>query len=270
MLIVGIIFFIIAIVIMVVRFFAVKKQEKLLGTERKKIGEVVHFAQEAKAELAELGEENLIDERGAFVGMAECAEPLIAPFSQRKCLYYKMEVSYKAVERYQERDSNGNMQTRTRTVTKTLESNEQSTRFTLKDDTGSVLVDPRDGIFEGTVQSYNKTEPYVNRGSGSASLSIGGFSLNLGGGVFGSAMPETLTSTEHIVELDRKLTVIGSVQDKMGELILEGKPKEKITISTYSMDELVEKARSSLFKKAIAAGVSAGIGVLFVILHIVL
>ncbi|MFA5625588.1 MAG: GIDE domain-containing protein [Bradymonadales bacterium] len=266
MYILAVLFFIVAAVILVFRAFDAKKQSQLSGAERKKIGEVVRLASETKAELADLGDENLISERGAYVGMPTCDEPLISPLGQKPCLYYKMEVSYKAIETYQERDSNGNMQTRTRHVNRTLQSDEASTRFTLTDDTGSVLVDPRDGVFEGATQSYNKAEPYSSLQQGGAALVIGGLALSLGSNAFGGVIPQTLVSKESIIAFDRKLTVVGSIQDKMGELVLEGKPKDKIRLSTYSLEEQLQKIKHSMRIKLIVASVCGGIGVLFMIL----
>lgn len=267
----GGILIVIAIIAFCMRTFSTQKRlDQLTRSGRQKLGEILEGYRKAKEELGELGEENSAAEELTVVGMPKCESPLISPLGQKECIYYEMSVTAERIEHYQERDSEGNLRDRTRRITDTLDASSNSTRFTLDDGTDSVTVEPRDGIFEDLVTTVERSETFVNNNNGF--LSFGGFSLNFNNlQQYRSGMrPETVKYRERIIGLDRKITVVGTLCDKMGDLMIENHDKSKVIISTKSPVEMIKSTEKSMKTQLLVAAICGGVGVVFCILGAVL
>ncbi|MCL2326610.1 MAG: E3 ubiquitin ligase family protein [Proteobacteria bacterium] len=307
MAIIGGILIIVAIICFVMRVSATKRLEQLAASGKQKIGEILSLYKETKASLGTLGEENTVAEQLTVMGDPRCDAPLMSPLGNIPCIYYRMRVTAKRRETYQERDSNGNMQTRTRVREDVLDQSTNSTRFTLDDGTGTVIVDPRDGQFEGTRVSVDRSE--TNFGSNQQTISLGRFSfdlasntsnmsnmssnmssnnmssmpnmssnnmsnmssnnVNLSLSVSSNSRPETVSFKEEIIGLDRRLTVVGTLCDKMGDLIIEKHGKTNVIVSTRSQDEMLQNATSSIKKYTMVASISAGLGVILLVIGLI-
>ncbi len=89
--------------------------------------------------------------KGVFVGLvelsgtAECerGKALEAPMSGRACVYVKTKIEEKRIETRTTKNSDGESETETRTVWKTLAEDERRAPFYLRDETGAVRVDPK-------------------------------------------------------------------------------------------------------------------------------
>lgn len=243
----GIILWIIAIIVVCVRAFSTQPRlEKLLGSERKKLKETLEAYRNTKSELGELGEENCVKEELTIMGNPRCEEPLISPLGRKPCVYYTMTVT--ATRKERRRNSDGEWETHT--DTETLASDSNSTRFTLDDGTDSVVVDPKDGDFDGLVTTVNKSE--VGTGRNGSTISFGDFSLSLSSG---SVNPETIHYEEQIIGLDRPLTVVGCLCDKMGDLMIENHEGSHVLVSTKSHEEMIKDTKDTLqTQKIIAIG----------------
>ena len=184
---VGIILFIIAIGVICFRQFSTQKElDKLISSEREKIGEVLSVYQQTKEELGT--SENSVSKQLTVMGNASCDEPLISPLGNKPCLYYSMKVTSKRIEHYTEKDSEGRTQNKTRTIEDVLDQSTNCTRFKLDDGTGTVMVDPHDGSFEGTFTSVNKSETRnFNNNQEAVTISFGNFSMNLSGQNYSSS-----------------------------------------------------------------------------------
>ena len=264
----AVIFFLVAGGIFLYQTFCTKKHlDQLVSSGRQKLGEVLSAYRETKKELGEMGEENTVSEKMTVVGTPSSESPLISPLGQKECIYYEVNVTCKRTEHYQERDSNGNMQNRTRTVTDTLEHNTNSTRFKLDDGTDSVIVDPTGGEFDGVFTSVDRSE--VRQPDAGPTLSFGGFSLSLGNALAANRSPQTIHYEEKIIGLDRKLTVVGTLCDKMGELLIEKNGKTNVIVSTKSPDEMLAETESSMKTQRIAMIVCGVLGIISLIAGIV-
>lgn len=88
--------------------------------------------------------------KGVFIGLVELSgtaesergEGLVAPMSGRSCVYVKTKIEEKRIETRTTKNSDGESETKTRTVWKTLKEAESRASFYLRDETGAVRVDP--------------------------------------------------------------------------------------------------------------------------------
>ena len=260
----GVIFIIAAVVCFCVRTFSTQRRlGKLTGSERKKIGETIEAYRETKKALGDMGEENCVSEDMTIMGMPDCDSPLISPKKKKECIYYSMKVSCKRKEREEYKDSEGVTRTRTVERVEVLDQSTNSTRFSIDDGTGRVVVDPRDAEYDGLVQTVNYSEVYSSNGP---TIGYGKFQLTLSSY---DRRPETIKYEEEIIGLDRPLTVVGNLCDKMGNLLIEKNGKSRVLISTKSHEELIHEAQASMKKLLIATVVCGILGVVITILGLI-
>lgn len=107
--------------------------------------------------------------KGVFIGLvelkgtAECevGSAIIAPMSRRPCVYVATSVEEERLEKYRTK-RNGRTVTRTRRVWRTIASNSRRTLFYLRDETGTVRVDPNGANVETELllyQTLNRSQP---------------------------------------------------------------------------------------------------------------
>ena len=165
---------IILIIVGIVGFFKVKASQDRLAqlgaSSKQKLGELVPILMQTKADMSDLGDENIISENATVMGQPQCQTPLRSPIAGIPCVYYKYKVVYKTTERYQETDSEGNTEWKTRTHEQTLDQGTNSTVFAINDGTGSIMVDPKDGTFEGLTKTVDKTETNFQRNGNGVQL----------------------------------------------------------------------------------------------------
>lgn len=258
MVVLGVILIIVAVIVVGFYFLSAKpKLEKLISSERVSIGETLTAYKETKSSLGELGKENVVSEDMTIMGRPECEDPLTSPLGQKPCLYYKYTVTETHYETHRVKDSDGRTRTERRRCTSTLEENSNSTRFYVDDGTGKMLVDPQDGSFEGCVKTIDKTDTQFS--SSGPSVSFGGFSLNLGN--MGDSRPESLHYEEWIIGFDRNVTVVGTLCDKMGDLLIEKSGDSSVLVSTKSQDEMIAETKSTMTMQKVAAAILAVLGI---------
>ncbi len=265
---IGVILLIIGVVFFVMRGSDQKKLEQLTGSGKQKLGELVPILKETKASLGDLGEDGAISENVTVMGTPKCDQPLKSPLGGQECIYYKYTVKNIWTERYTETNSEGRSVTRTRRHEDVMDSGESSVPFTIDDGTGTILVDPMDGTFEGLTKTVERSENNFANMSG-PSIQIGGLSLNLNNLGANRSRPESIKYSEEIIGLNRRLTVVGNVCDKMGELCIQKNGKTKVIISTKSADEMVADSKKAVRNKGIGAMVCGGLGILAIIIGII-
>jgi hypothetical protein len=201
----------------------------------------------------------------SVTGTARSDNPLISEHGQVPCLYYSCSVErdYETTE-YEPATKDRPAQRNTRRVTETISSNTQFTSFTVEDESGMVTVIPDDAEFDAR-ETLNRFEQATT--SGGASVSIGGFELNLGNG------DRTLgyRYRESIIPLDKPIYVAGVVTED-GEL---GKPRARqnnaaLIISHRTQAALIEDWESSARWQAYGSIGSATAGIALVIIAAVL
>ena len=158
-------------------------------------------------------------------GTLRCEEPLTSEMAGERCAYY----SSKVVREYLERDYDDDVGSDRRS--EVVAQNEQFAPFTVEDPTGSVTVSA-EGAEVDARQVVNRFER--NTGSEGPSITLGGATINLGGG------ERTLgyRYTESILPVDASVYVLGTVQEGGGIGSPSGDEGQRFVVSHRSEEEL--------------------------------
>ncbi len=293
---------VVAIIGLVGQISGKKRLEQLSGAGKQKLGELIPVLQETKDSLSDIGDDGAIKENVTVMGQPQVQQPLVSPIGGVPCIYYKYKVTVCRTEYYMETetDANGNQRQvqKSRRHEDTLDHGESAVpSFTINDGTGSIVVEPQNGSFEGLIKTVDKSERNYNSMMNNGMLNLGRLSLNLGGmmnngmmnngmqqnnvmnavagAVAGAAiatgmagnnmmgmggnMPELIKYTEEIIGLDRNITVVGTVCDSMGEFRLRNAGKSKVIISTKSADDMLAETKKSVKTKGFML-IGGGVG----------
>ena len=85
-----------------------------------------------------------------------------------------------------------------------------------------------------------------------------------------NATPDTIHYTEEVIGLDRRLTVVGTVCDKMGNLQIESTSKHKVIVSTKSADDMAVDAKKELKSGNLMLMICAPLGIILLVLGIII
>jgi hypothetical protein len=154
------------------------------------------------SEVSSLALGTLVEVKGTL----RCEEPLTSEMSEKTCAYYLSTVTREYLERDYDDDDDVGSDRRTEIIAQ----NEQFAPFSIEDETGSVPVNA-EGAEVDARQVVNRFER--NTGNEGPSISLGGATLNLGGG------KRTIgyRYTESILPVDAPVYVLGTVQES-GEI----------------------------------------------------
>jgi hypothetical protein len=153
------------------------------------------------AEVSRLAPGTLVEVKGTL----RCEEPLTSEMASERCAYYSSKVVREYLERDYDDDDVGGSDRRSEVVAQ----NEQFAPFSVEDETGSVAVNA-EGAEVDAKQVVNRFER--NTGSEGPSISLGGATIQLGGG------ERTLgyRYTESILPVDAPVYALGTVQEGGG------------------------------------------------------
>jgi hypothetical protein len=204
------------------------------------------------SEVSSLAPGTLVEVNGTL----RCEEPLTSEMSEKTCAYYSATVT----REYLERDYNDDDDVGSDRRSEIISQNEQFAPFSVEDATGSVPVSA-EGAEVDARQVVNRFER--NTGSEGPSISLGGATLNLGGG------ERTIgyRFTESILPVDTPVYVLGTVQES-GEIGAPppGEAEHRFVVSHRSEEALGQ----SLGKTVLWLGVGAiGAFVLGVVLLLI-
>lgn len=191
-------------------------------------------------------------------GTAESGQPLMAPLSNRPCVYYRLKVEERRV-RY-ERSESGHSQRRE--SWETVADSSQFAPLMIRDGTGEVRVETDGAKVEAiqTVKGAYGAPGYNPSGSGAPGGALGeilGRALSMG-------TSAGLRSSEWIIPAGESAIVLGTVASTgSGAVITRG--EGTLIISTRSKEELTRKYRrhhllwTAAGACAAAGGVAAGV-----------
>jgi hypothetical protein len=147
--------------------------------------------------IASLAPGTLVEVKGTL----RCEEPLTSEMAGKTCAYYVATVTREYLERDHDDDDAGSDRR-----SAVISQNEQFAPFSVEDATGSVPVNA-EGAEVDARQVVNRFER--NTGNEGPSISIGGATLNIGGG------ERTIgyRYTESILPVDAPVYVLGTVQE---------------------------------------------------------
>lgn len=215
------------------------KKDKLLELKFTQTATAKELHDLCNSVAAELGNAGGFSQMTEVKGIIECDAPLTSELAKHPCVYYAMTVEERYEETVTEKDSQGREVRRTRTATSTVASNTQRTEFKVRDQTGTMTIDPTHADMDG-VQILSKYEPAPSKGG----FSFGSFALNASERkVLGYQLTETT------IPLNRRTYVIGEATDRSGRLLIQ-KPadKEKPFIVTLKSEEELTRSTESTIK----------------------
>ncbi|MDX9722892.1 MAG: E3 ubiquitin ligase family protein [Myxococcota bacterium] len=240
---------IVLVVLAGVLFFFSNKQKQKAGElrllEPAQAADLLSLQSEIAAELGPGSFEQLCE----LSGSVECASPLESPFGKRACVHYHTRV----VREYEEtvtRRQDGRDVTSVQKGSDTVSENRESCAFSVRDASGAIAVELERAELDKLVQTVSRFEP-----SNENQARFGSFTFNV--------MPHAgqrrtigYRYEEHILPLDRKLTVLGPVNDKTGTLAARS-AERKLIVSTRSREELVGSALKTSKILLVVAVISA-------------
>ncbi len=254
--IVGIVLCLIGGFLVFIYFKQKKKVEALSGIETTTASALKEIWQGVSGEIGT----GSFEEPSEVKGVLECEHPIESEIGKQPCAYYSMRVLRKWEEEYYENDSEGNRQRKTRQGSDTVSSNTRSVPFLVRDDTGTVKVDPTDANIDGE-RIVDRFEPESAVSGGT--ISFGNFSFSLGGvGRTGGRRTLGYQFTESILPLNRRVYILGAASDSSGELMIQ-KPREKgqFIISLKSEEELIKSSKSGMTWSLVGAIACVVIGI---------
>jgi hypothetical protein len=176
----------------------------------------------------------------AVTGTVECASPLTSELGAAACVYYRSIVTREYEETIEERESGGRRSARTRRGSEVVSRNERSCPFILRDETGSVEVDPS-GAKLGGEKIVSRFEP-----AGVGSLVVGSLKLDLGALVgLGGRRTVGYRIEEWAIPLGKRLYVVGEASDAGGSLRLRrpADKRKRFIVSIKDRESLLQAAR---------------------------
>lgn len=252
----GIVLIVVALIFGVVHIFSRRKMGHLLTARVTRVGELIDTARTVAGELGGGG----FTENAALTGTVRCDRPLVAPLSERPCLYYRMTVRRRYEEQVERRDSDGDIVRETRRGTETMSTQEEGTHFELVDGEHHLPVAVGGIDWKAQVETVDQFQPEAP----GLQLSFGRFSmaLNHGGGLGRRTLGYEYE--EHLVPLDGQFTLIGQVTDSGGPLTMRrGGPI--FSISRESRDEQIGSAKGTASWTAAASGICLLIGAILAV-----
>jgi hypothetical protein len=191
------------------------------------------------SEVSSLAPGTLVEVKGTL----RCEEPLTSEMAGQTCAYYSATVTREYLERDYDDDDDVGSDRRSEIISQ----NTLFAPFSVEDSTGSVPVDA-EGAEVDARQVVNRFER--NTGNEGPSISLGGATLNLGGG------ERTIgyRYTESILPVDAPVYVLGTVQES-GEIGAPppGEAEHRFVVSHRSEEALGQ----SLGKTVMWLGVGA-------------
>lgn len=176
-------------------------------------------------------------------GIVESDKPLTSELAEKPCVWYRSRVDEEYEETVHEESADGSRRTHTKRASETISNNTRSHPFLVRDESGTVLVDPEDARIESET-ILDRQEPYHDeRGE----IRLGAFSFRPSSGrrVLGYRY------REEAIPLGSKIYVIGEACDRVDETLCIRKPSDKtkpFIVSVRSEEQIIE----SMEKKSAA------------------
>jgi hypothetical protein len=190
-------------------------------------------------------------------GTLRCEEPLTSEMAGERCAYYSSQVVREYLERDHDDDDDVGSDRRSEVVAQ----NEQFAPFKVEDPTGSVPVNA-EGAEVDARQVVNRFER--NTGSEGPSITLGGATINLGGG------ERTLgyRYTESILPVDAPVYVLGAVQEN-GEIGAPSRDEgQRFVVSHRSEEALGESLGKTVLWLGVGGIAALVVGIILLVVGV--
>ncbi|BBM88032.1 E3 ubiquitin ligase family protein [Candidatus Uabimicrobium amorphum] len=236
----------VGIIFWFIRGSSLKKLQQIVDTPTSTVKQLEDQLHHSKGQNASKEFRQKVELKGKIV----CEKPLLGEISQQECVYYNTKVTHEFEERYQDRDSDGNVRSGTRRRSEIMTKDTRHIPFYLEDETGKIRIEG-EGSDVDAIEVVNKLERHPkdnNLAMGKLVLDLASMVLNKGHRTIGYRMQES------IIPLDRRLYILGEVCGDE-ELVVK-KPTTSgasFIITTKSEEELVRSQQSTAKWMAILA-----------------
>jgi hypothetical protein len=189
-------------------------------------------------------------------GTLRCEEPLTSEMAGERCAYYSSQVVREYLERDYDDDDVGSDRR-----SEVVAQNEQFAPFSVEDETGSVAVNA-EGAEVDARQVVDRFER--NTGGDGPSISLGGTTINLGGG------ERTLgyRYTERILPVVAPVYVLGTVQDGGGIGASPAEGGQRFVVSHRSEEALGQSLGKTVLWLGVGGIAALVVGVILLVIGI--
>lgn len=197
-------------------------------------------------------------------GCVQSATPLLAPLSEKECVYYNMRVRWEYEEIYHEEKPDGGRLEHKREGEELLAEEKQWERFLLRDDTGEIIVDPEgcEVIAEETVSRHEQDE-----GLPEEAIRCGRFAMNAPWKTGGEERrPLRYHFEEEAIVVGREVYILAEATNESGELRLQKPARGRFLISIKREEELLRAARLTMLALLAGAFIFAALAVILLLL----
>jgi len=230
-------------------------------SQSRKLADVLATETSSCARVADMcksmaGASGLSGQQVEIKGFIEPREVLTSELGGQECVCYRSKVEREYEEKRWETDSQGRRRRRTRRGSETVSDNKRLQPFFVRDDTGQVLVDPG-GASLDWVESLNRFQRGEAQGG---VLSLGGFSLNLGGLNLMRSGRRTLgyRYREWILAPRHAIYVLGEAANVAGEPCVQRQSEGggRFIVSVKSEEQIIAGAEKAILWLSVGAGAS--------------
>lgn len=193
-------------------------------------------------------------------GMLRCEEPLTSEMAEKTCAYYSSTVTREYLERDYDDDDDGGSDRRSEIIAQ----NVQFAPFVVEDDSGTVAVDA-EGAEVDARQVVNRFDR--NTGNEGGSISLGGMTVNLGGG------ERTIgyRYSESILPVDATVYVLGTVQEGGGVGAPQsGEESHRFVVSHRSEEALGQSLGKTVLWLGVGGAAALVLGVVLLVVGIII
>jgi hypothetical protein len=214
--------------------------------EKVKAGDLALQSREVASEIGGGSFSRRVELRGE----AEAAKPLSSEIGGLSCVYYRSIVTREYEESYEEKEGDGRYKVKTRRGSEVVARNERSIPFLLRDESGSIEVDPSGAKIEA-----EKTLSRFDAGV-SPSPTLGSFLVRLATEGLGGRRTLGYKLEEWTIPVGKRLYVLGEVSDAEGRLRVHrptGKAR-RFLVSVRSAEDILRVARGVYVGLSVGAG----------------
>ncbi|MDA0265604.1 MAG: E3 ubiquitin ligase family protein [Cyanobacteria bacterium] len=229
---------IILLIIGAVLFFVQRNQkQKVFSIKSARPVKTTELTETASAVADEIGGGSWRDYIKLW-GEVQADAPLTSDLKQQPCVHYVSKVTREYEETVTERNSEGELERKQKRASEVISNNRQSIPFRLKDDAGTIEVNP-DGADIETIQVLNE---FRQEQPTAGQISFGPVKFNVGRGA-GKTLGYRYT--ESLLPLGRNVLVVGAASDLTGQVIVEKPPKgDKKYVISFQNEEALAAAVS--------------------------
>jgi hypothetical protein len=252
---------VILLIVGAVLFFVQRNQkQKVFSIKSARPVKTTELTQTASAVADEIGGGSWRDYIKLW-GEVQADAPLTSELKQQPCVHYVTKVTREYEEMVTERNPAGELERKQKRKSEVIAKNRHSIPFRLKDDAGTIEVNP-DGADIETIQVLNEFRQGESSGG---QISFGPVTFNTGGGA-GKTLGYRYT--ESLLPVGRNILVVGAASDLTGTVVIEKPTKgdQKYVISFKNEEALAATvAKNAQISFFAMVGCSALGGILLVV-----